>query len=383
MGFYNILPELLLLVADHLSLGDILNFRLTCYWVKDILTPPFHKICLQDVGELTALQWAAVRGHNELIELAISNGAEIDLPFLGDLTLQTLGARGNLYENNFRHPCVLANTGIYYNSNESHYRTPLFLAACCGHVEAIGVLLDQGARTQYFGGIMTPAHAATTHGDVLCMQAFVRPGFDINIRGAYESTFLHYAILGGEAMMKYILQLDGGTNLVNARTRSGLTPLHCISKSAGNLDCQRSQVELLLQHGADIHARDNDGYTPAHAFAYWGDTGCLQVLIDAGFDLCTRGKCGRTILHCARWSREETLAYLLGLEEGRDIIDIEDNHQLTVLDYASRSSDWRLAEVLLRHGARRKSSDAMVPVLNTQCCDNSYPAGGYILGEAW
>ena len=382
MGFYNILPELLLLVADNLSLGDILNFRLTCYWVKNVLTPPFHKICLQDVGELTVLQWAAVRGHAKLIELALSNGAEIDMPFLGHLPLQTLGVRGNLYEQGFTHPYLLANNSIYYNSNESQYRTPLFLAACCGHVEAIKVLVDRGGRTQYSGGIMTPAHAATTQGDVLCMQAFVRPGFDINVRGAYESTFLHHAILGGEAMMKYILHLEGGTNLVNAKTRSGLTPLHCISKTEGDLDCRRSQVELLLKLGADIYARDNDGYTPAHTFAYWGDAGCLQVLIDAGFDLFTRGKCGKTILHCARWSREETLPYLLGLKEGRDIIDIEDNHQLTVLDYASRSSDWSVAEVLLHHGAQRKSSDAMLPVLKTECCDNSYPAGDYILGEA-
>ena len=184
-------------------------------------------------------------------------------------------------------------------------------------------------------------------------------------------------------MLKYILQLDGGTNFVNARTRSGLTPLHFISKTAGNLDCQRSQLELLLQHGADIYARDNDGNTPAHTFAYWGDFECLQVLIDAGFDLRTRGKCGKTILHCARVKREKTLTYLLGLKKGRDIIDNEDNHQLTVLDYAAHASDLRVVEVLLCHGARRQSSDAMPLVLNTECCDNSYPAGGCILGEAW
>ena len=383
MGFYDMLPELLLLVADNLSRGDLINFRSTCHWVKGILTPPFQKICLQDVGELTVLQWAAICGHAKLIKLALSNGAEIDLPFLGDLTLQPLGDHGNLYKKNFRHHCVLLNTGIYYMENESQYRTPLFLAACCGQVEAIEVLLDQGARSQY-SGIMTPVHAAATQGDVLCMQAFVRrPGFDINIRGASDSTFLHYAALGGEAMLKYILQLDGATNLVNARTRSGLTPLHCISETAGDLDCRRSQVKLLLQHGADIYARDNDGYTPAHTFAYWGDSGCLQVLIDAGFDLHTRGKCGKTILHCARMNSKQTLANLLELEKGRDIIDIQDNHQLTVLDYASRASDWRVVEVLLRHGACRKLSDAMLLVYNTECCDYSRPAGGYILGEAW
>ena len=382
MGFYNMLPELLLLVADNLSVGCFIKFRSTCHWVKNVLTPRFQKLCLQDVDELTVLQWAAIRGHPKLIKLAISKGAEIDLPFLGDLTLEPRDGRTQRYRRHFRHPHMLANKYIYYNGNASEYRTPLFLAACCGNVKAIEVLLDLGARTQ-FTGIMTPAHAAATQWDVLCMQAFVRPGFDINLRGAYECTFLHYAILGGEAMMKYILQLDGGTNLVNARTRSGLTPLHCIRKSGGNIDCRMSQIKLLLQYGADIYVRDTDGYTPAHTFAYWGDDECLQVLIDAGFDMHTTGKCGKTILHCARWNGEKTLAYLLGLKEVRDIIDIEDNHQLTALDYACRASDWSLVEMLLRHGARRKSSDAIPLVASTMCCRNRYPAGGYTLDDAW
>ena len=124
MGFYNILPELLLLVADNLSLIDLTNFRLTCSWVSKVINPHFQKFCLQDVGKLTVLQWAAIHGHAKLIELAISNGAEIDEPFLGIMTLPILGVRGNLYERNFRHPCALANIGIYYNGNKRNFRTP-------------------------------------------------------------------------------------------------------------------------------------------------------------------------------------------------------------------------------------------------------------------
>ena len=377
------LPELLLLVADHLSVGDFINFRLTCHWVKDVLTPPFHKLCLQDVDELTVIQWAAIRGHAKLIKLAILNGAEKDLPFLGDLTMRPIDGRIQRYKCYFRHPNMLTNTGIFYNGNNSEYRTPLFFAAGCGNVKAIEVLLDLGARTQ-FNGLMTPAHAAATQWDVLCMQAFVRPGFDINVRGHNEYTFLHYAIVGGEGMLKYILQLDGGKNLVNARTRSGLTPLHCICKTGSNIDCKKSQIELLLQYGADIYARDKDGYTPAHTFAYWGQHECLQVLIDAGFDMHTTGKCGKTILHCtARWNRKKTLEYLLGLKKGRDIIDMEDNHQLTALDYAYRASDWSLVELLLFHDAQRKSFNAIPLVPITDCCDRSYPIGGSVLEKAW
>ena len=253
---------------------------------------------------------------------------------MGDLSLHALGICGNLYENDFRETGMSTNNGLDFTFENTKIHTPLFLAACCGHVKASNVLLDYGARTQYFGRDITPAHAAAAQGDLACMQAFVCPGFDINSRGAQGSTLLHYATLGGIKMMKYILQLDGGTNLFNARNRIGLTPLHCISKRAGNLNHRRSPVELLLQHGADIYARDNGDYTPAHTFAYWGDSGCLQVLIAASFDFHTKGKCGQTILHCASGFREKMVVYLLGLSKGRDIIDVEYDHQLTALDYA-------------------------------------------------
>ena len=376
MAFNNIPPELLLFVADNLSLTDIVNFRLTCYCVCNVLTPMFQKLCLLDIGELTVLQWAAIRGHAKLIELAISNGAEIDVPYSGNKTLFGLRVLRHFNRTNFRSPGIFADDSLNYNYENRDIWTPLFLAACCRHMNAIEVLLDHGASTNHFGGDMTPAHVAAAQGSIACMQAFVRPGFDINVRGARGHTFLHDAILGGVEMMEYILQLDGGTNLVNAKDKMGQIPLHSTCRTEGKCHYRRSQVELLLKHGSDIYARDNSDYTPAHIFAYWGDSICLQVLIDAGYDLHTRGKCGKTVLHCARWCREETVGFLLGLEEGRDIIDVEDDHQLTALDYALRDYNWRVEEVLLHHNARRKSSNAMLQVLNTACCDNRYPTRG-------
>ena len=380
IGFYDMQPELLLLIADNLSLGDLSNLRVTCHWVCDMLTPLFQKLCQEDVGELTVLQWAAVHGHAKLIKQALSNGAEIDRPLLQNLTFDVLGARGNLYRMDVRSPCSLANTVDCDNQKRTKIHTPLFLAVCFGHVKAIKVLLEHGARTQYSGGIMTPAHAAASGGNVVCMKAFVHPGFDINARGAHGYTFLHEATLGGEEMMKYILQLDGGAILVNARDNIGFTPLHSIMKTMGNPNCRRSQVELLLQHGANIYARDNDGYTPAHTFAYCGDSGCLQVLIDAGFDLNTRGKCGKTVLHCANFYSKKTVEYLLELEEGRNIINVEDDHQLTVLDYSYYKNDLGAREVLLRHNAQLRKPDGLPLAINIECCEYMYLIESYSMG---
>ena len=356
MGFHDMLPELLLLVADNLSLEDLSSFCSTCYWVCNVLTPHFQKLYLKDSGQLTTLQWAAIRGHAKLIKLAILNGADIDVPLIGPLPIAALGVRGKHYKDDHRHPCDLASKySTLYLAGNATRRTPLFLPACCGHADAIEILLDHCASTRYLGGIKTPTHIAASNGNVACMQAFVCPGCDINATGFEERTILHFAIYGGVEMMKYILQLDGGKNLVNAKTRKGIRPLHTVAMSIVDRDCQRLETELLLQYGANIYAWDNVGYTPAHYFASWGKFDYLQVLIDAGFDLQTRAECGKTILHWAIHGGEKMMLDLLELEAGRSIIDVEDNYGSIALDYAMIYHTEKIENVLPHHNARRSA----------------------------
>ena len=77
-----------------------------------------------------ALQWAAVRGHAELIKLAILNGGEIDTPFRGELATSVLGVYGRLCGPYARHPGSLAYNSVDTDAKDSIIRTPLFLAAC-------------------------------------------------------------------------------------------------------------------------------------------------------------------------------------------------------------------------------------------------------------
>ena len=260
MRIQDIPPELLLLVVDQLSLGDILTLRSTCCQVRNVLNERFQKICLQDVGQLTAIQRAAVFGYAELIELAISKGATIDTPLPGILKWIKVGEAKSVNRMKISHMLDWANRSAESKGKDSIIRTPLFLASCFGQVEAIEVLLKHHARMQCLGQMMTPAHISAARGDVDCMQAFIHAGFNINARGTRCLTILHAATLSGIKMMKYILQLDGGENLVNARDNKGFTPLSYIAATFVSPNRHtRKLVELLLQHGADIHAKDISG----------------------------------------------------------------------------------------------------------------------------
>ena len=356
MGILNIPLELLLLIVDNLAPDDILSFRSTCCQVQDVLNPHFKNICLQAVGELTAIQWAAVRGYSGLIQLAISNGAGIDTPLVGKLKMPKVKEAESVFPNESEKIHCLANGSAETEATESIIRTPLFLAACCGHLKAIQLLLEQGASMQCFGRMMTPAHISASRGELDCLKAFIHAGFDMNARGTDGRTILHIATFSGIEMMKYILQQEGGTNLVNARDDRGHTPLHNLIYSRATSQEKRLRVELLMQHGANIHAKDVGGDTPAHGFARKGWVGCLRLLIDAGFDFDTRGRNDETILHSAVFSRKKMIAYLLSLDGGKMIFEVENYRGKTALQLAlERYSNGEIVEALMHHRATHTS----------------------------
>ena len=309
---------------------------------------------MQDVGELTAIQWAAVHGYVQLIELAISNGAQINAPLPGWLEGIKVN-KGPVYPRHIWQIFSWANRSAKTKAKDSIIRTPLFLAACFGHVNAIEVLLKQGAHMQCFGEMNTPAHISAERGDIDCVQKFIQFGFDINSRGINDQTILHAATYSGIEMVNFILQLEGGPNLVNSQDNSGLKPLSYLAKYYDSPNGQkRLTVELLLQQGADIYARDNSGDTAAHCFAQRGWVDCMQPLISAGFNFHTRGHNGETILHRAMYGGKKMVEYLLSLDGGNRILDIESNDGKTPLHYASRlpvCDRGQVKELLIQHGA--------------------------------
>ena len=307
---------------------------------------------MQDVGELTAIQWAAVRGYSGLIQLAISNGAGIDNPLLGKLQLlEEEGEESVIWDIHLR-----ANNNAETEAKDSIIRTPLFLAACFGRLKAIELLLERGASMQCFGGMITPAHISANRGELDSQKAFIHAGFDMNARGTEDRTILHIATLRGIEMTKYILEQEEGTNLVNARDETRSTPLHNLIYSRDTSQQKRFTVELLLQHGADIHAKDIYGDTPAHGFAREGWVGCLRLLIAAGYDFHSRGQDDETILHCAVFGRKKMIEYLLALDGGKMICDVENNHGKTALPLALELySNGQIVEALMHHSATHTS----------------------------
>lgn len=94
----------------------------------------------------------------------------------------------------------------------------------------------------------------------------------------------------------------------NRASQNGLrvTPLH--SAAAGR---HHALVAMLLDHGADPHARQEGGFTPLHSAAQNGDRATAELLLARGAARDARTDDGRAPRDFAREGGHEELATLL------------------------------------------------------------------------
>ncbi|HKY21851.1 MAG TPA: ankyrin repeat domain-containing protein [Vicinamibacterales bacterium] len=123
--------------------------------------------------------------------------------------------------------------------------TPLMYAAAIGSIDAMKLLLDQGA--------------------------------DANLKSSSGATALMWAVTDID---KVRLLLDRGAD-VKAASQRGRTALHLASRS----DSSEAIVRLLMSKGADPKSMDAMKSTALVAASVGNDTGTIRLMVDAGVDV--------------------------------------------------------------------------------------------------
>ena len=277
--------------------------------VKSLIAKGIVVNSREDGFHKTALHQAAIKGHKDITELLLSQGANTD-------------------------------------ARDSYLRTPLFYAAENGHKEIVELLLVSGAEinTQAFdktpldvafinnrkeitdlllanGAKVSSIFIAAAVGDLAKIKESLEEGIDVNKRDTNYMNALHYAAREGQKDVVELL-LENGAK-VNAGAGFKRTAAE-FAMDRGHNDI----VELLIAKGADV--------SPLHLAISMKDEAKARSLIESGADVNQKTQYGTTPLHIAVIAGLKNIVELL-IEKSADA-NAKDNWKLTPLIVAARDS---------------------------------------------
>ena len=94
---------------------------------------------------------------------------------------------------------------------------------------------------------------------------------------------------------------------VDLRNKTGATPLHDAA-----LGGDTGVVKILLDHGADVNARDTEAdATPLYYAASWGRQAAVELLLSRGADPNARNRKGASVLQSAIENNQPEIAAIL------------------------------------------------------------------------
>eukprot|EP00164_Ancoracysta_twista_P003368 GFYU01004499.1.p1 GENE.GFYU01004499.1~~GFYU01004499.1.p1 ORF type:complete len:718 (+),score=151.11 GFYU01004499.1:138-2291(+) len=166
---------------------------------------------------------------------------------------------------------------------------------------------------------------------------------------------IHLATFPGQSAAVQTL-INYGAN-VNARAQDGITAAH-LAATCGSQEC----LQLLLSAGANGSARDRDGFTPLHFASRSGHAHCARLLLVSSCTTESRDKNEQTPVHIA--SANGHVEVLEILHRFECDLNVQDISGCTPLHLAVTSGHPNAVKYLLRKNSSFtiKDNSGMTPV---------------------
>jgi ankyrin repeat protein len=119
-------------------------------------------------------------------------------------------------------------------------------------------------------------------------------------------TPLHLACFFGQPQAVELLLKSGAKTDDESRNPARLHPINSAAAARN-----ARAVALLLEHGANVNAAQNGGYTALHSAAHNGDVETVKLLLEKGADPSLTSDDGRTPLEMARLDNHTEVIALL------------------------------------------------------------------------
>ncbi|XP_061565179.1 poly [ADP-ribose] polymerase tankyrase-2-like [Cololabis saira] len=314
----------------------------------------------KDKGDLVPLHNACSYGHYEVTELLMKHGACVNARDLWQFTPLHEAASKNRVEHcasaspylNRKQVCeLLLRKGASVNEKTKDLLTPLHLASEKGHNDVIELLVKHEAKVNTLDHLgQTALHRAARGGRLQTCRLLLTAGSDpllTSLQGFSPSQ------LGNESVQQ-ILQAGGALignsevdrQLLDASKTGALETVEelCTPQNVNCRDMEGRQstplhfaagynrlavVQFLLQHGADVHAKDKGGLVPLHNACSYGHYEVAELLV----------------LHGA-------------------VVNVADLWKFTPLHEAAAKGKYEICKLLLQRGAdpTRKNRDGNTPL---------------------
>lgn len=308
----------------------------------------------------TALEWAAIAGHTEVVRTLLSRGADADsvnraFVFSAELgrtetllvLIDRVGDKGKATAEALRRAAassfvntdedrlievsrLLLQRGADINAPDDNGWAALTSAVESGRGRLVRLLIDSGANVNHrcacsgwLSGGYTPLAMAVQRDRTAIADMLLTAGADANVPTRDGTTPL--MIAAERANLAVVVALLAKSTDPNAHDLKGNTAL---IKGVDRIET----VQALLASGAVVDARNEDGVTPLMAAVARGQADVAGVLLDAGAIVNVKNKAGRTPLMVAVRNGRVDTARLLLQRNAR--LNDRDEDERTALSYA-------------------------------------------------
>jgi ankyrin repeat protein/L-ascorbate metabolism protein UlaG (beta-lactamase superfamily) len=256
------------------------------------------------------------------------------------------------------------------NTKTDQGQTPLHLAAQAGNQPITEFLIGQGAAidAQDNQG-NTPLHTAIAFKQIKSAKYLLAKGANVKIKNAEDMPAIILAMMSG---VKELVEpiLDAGQD-INESFEGDMKLIHGAA-IMGDIET----IKTLLDRGANIDDKGENSITPMYIAIVQGDYDLVEFLLSQGIDKGYREKpTGRSLLHLATLQGSGQMVKLF-IDNGFDV-NAEDNKGKTPFQYAGKYGHNKIADLLIRSGARAKKleKDHGTPYLSQK----SIPEGEALL----
>jgi ankyrin repeat protein len=282
-------------IMDALRRGDRQTFQ------KLIHDQPAHVNKKGPAGS-TPLMYAALYGDADSVRQLLKLGADPNIQ-------NDAGATALMWAtDNLEIVTELVEHGADVNAKSSDSRTPLLIGAGrYGAAPVVKYLLDHGANpsahSPALAGEMTPLAEAAYVGDETILRMLLARGADVKAAGPNPLVF------------SIVSRCTGCSNLFMGTAEKDELSLQALLDSPPLNDTRA--VNALLDHGANVNAKDPDGNTLLMLVSACDDASpdTVKRLIAGGADLNAKNPRGETALDFAR-GRGKTAVVDLLVESG-------------------------------------------------------------------